>query len=73
MNLVNGDFFVTVVGFMGYMKSGSQKSLLSGGISASLLFFVYTQLPTRPVLASSIGLGKSLIKFLLSTAFPFLS
>lgn len=43
---------------MGYLKSGSQKSLLSGGISAALLYYVYTQLPTSPVFASSIGFGK---------------
>ncbi|KAM0857299.1 hypothetical protein ACQ4PT_048564 [Festuca glaucescens] len=46
-------------GVMGYMKSGSQKSLAAGGISALLLFFVHTQLPVRPVFASSIGLGIS--------------
>lgn len=50
--------FITVGGLMGFLKSGSQKSLLSGGLSAALLYFVYTQLPTRPVLASSLGLGK---------------
>ncbi|KAK0571208.1 hypothetical protein LWI29_012490 [Acer saccharum] len=50
---------VGVGGLMGYLKSGSQKSLLAGGLSASLLFFVYTQLPTKPVLASSIGFGLS--------------
>lgn len=42
---------------MGYMKSGSQKSLAAGGIAALVLFFVHTQLPVRPVFASSIGLG----------------
>lgn len=46
-------------GVMGYLKSGSQKSLLAGGISASLLYYVYTQLPTNPVFASCIGLGLS--------------
>ncbi|KAL9442059.1 hypothetical protein AB3S75_020546 [Citrus x aurantiifolia] len=50
---------VGVGGLMGYLKSGSQKSLLAGGVSASLLYYVYTQLPTKPVLASSIGLGLS--------------
>ena len=44
-------------GVMGYMKSGSQKSLAAGGISALVLYFVHTQLPVRPVFASSIGLG----------------
>jgi uncharacterized membrane protein (UPF0136 family) len=51
--------FLIVGGVMGYLKSGSQKSLLAGGLSASLLYYVYTQLPTRPVIASSIGLGKT--------------
>nr|XP_043636007.1 protein FATTY ACID EXPORT 2, chloroplastic-like [Erigeron canadensis] len=46
-------------GLMGYLKSGSQKSLLSGGISAALLYYVYTQLPVNPVFASCIGLGLS--------------
>ncbi|KAJ6924201.1 hypothetical protein NC652_017492 [Populus alba x Populus x berolinensis] len=50
---------VGIGGAMGYMKSGSQKSLLAGGISASVLFYVYTQLPANPVYASSIGLGIS--------------
>lgn len=50
---------VGVGGVMGYLKSGSRKSLLAGGLSASLLYYVYTQLPTSPVLASSVGLGLS--------------
>ncbi|KAH8504674.1 hypothetical protein H0E87_012057 [Populus deltoides] len=50
---------VGIGGAMGYMKSGSQKSLLAGGISASVLYYVYTQLPANPVYASSIGLGIS--------------
>ncbi|KDP33996.1 hypothetical protein JCGZ_07567 [Jatropha curcas] len=48
-------------GLMGYMKSGSQKSLLAGGLSASVLYYVHTQLPTNPVYASAIGLGVSSI------------
>ncbi|RRT51926.1 hypothetical protein B296_00044594 [Ensete ventricosum] len=44
---------------MGYVKSGSQKSLAAGGISAFLLYFVYTLLPVRPAFASSLGLGLS--------------
>lgn len=43
---------------MGYLKSGSQKSLLAGGLSAGLLYYVYTKLPTSPVFASSLGFGK---------------
>ncbi|EXC13625.1 UPF0136 membrane protein [Morus notabilis] len=50
---------VGVGGLMGYLKSGSQKSLLAGGISASLLYYVHTQLPTNPVFASTLGLGLS--------------
>ncbi|XP_071716976.1 uncharacterized protein [Rutidosis leptorrhynchoides] len=46
-------------GLMGYLKSGSQKSLISGGVSAALLYYVYTQLPVNPVFASCIGFGLS--------------
>ncbi|WOG98893.1 hypothetical protein DCAR_0418239 [Daucus carota subsp. sativus] len=46
-------------GLMGYVKSGSQKSIISGGISAAILLFVYSQLPTNPVFASSVGFGMS--------------
>lgn len=46
-------------GVIGYLKSGSQKSLISGGVSAALLYYVYTLLPTKPVLASSLGFGLS--------------
>ncbi|EOA24684.1 hypothetical protein CARUB_v10017956mg [Capsella rubella] len=48
-------FLVGVGGLMGYLKSGSQKSLLAGGLTAAVLLYVYTQLPTKPVLASTIG------------------
>uniref|UniRef100_A0A7N0VEI9 Uncharacterized protein n=1 Tax=Kalanchoe fedtschenkoi TaxID=63787 RepID=A0A7N0VEI9_KALFE len=54
--------YAALVGFgglMGYLKSGSLKSLAAAGISASILFFVYTQLPVRPALASAVGLGLS--------------
>ncbi|PPS02575.1 hypothetical protein GOBAR_AA18082 [Gossypium barbadense] len=47
---------VGVGGVMGYVKSGSQKSLAAGGLSAAVLYYVYTQLPTNPVFASSVGL-----------------
>ncbi|KAL6220837.1 hypothetical protein ACLB2K_008591 [Fragaria x ananassa] len=50
---------VGVGGVMGFLKSGSNKSLLAGGISASLLYLVYTELPKRTVFASSLGLGLS--------------
>jgi len=46
-------------GLVGYLKSGSQKSLASGGLSALLLYYVYTELPKRPVFASAVGLGLS--------------
>ncbi|XP_061997186.1 protein FATTY ACID EXPORT 2, chloroplastic-like [Rosa rugosa] len=50
---------IGVGGVMGFLKSGSNKSLLAGGISASLLYLVYTELPKRTVFASSLGLGLS--------------
>ncbi|GAB2215231.1 hypothetical protein Droror1_Dr00019612 [Drosera rotundifolia] len=46
-------------GAMGYLKTGSLKSLAAGGLSSLLLFFVYIQLPTKPALASTVGLGIS--------------
>ncbi|XP_071933875.1 uncharacterized protein [Coffea arabica] len=52
-------FLVGAGGLMGYLKSGSQKSLISGGLAASLLYYVYTALPTKPVFASSLGFGLS--------------
>ncbi|CAH2064394.1 unnamed protein product [Thlaspi arvense] len=48
-------FLVGVGGLMGYLKSGSQKSLLAGGLSAAVLLYVFRELPTKPVLASTIG------------------
>lgn len=52
---------------MGYLKGGSQKSLMAGGVSASLLLVVFKLLPNNPVLASSLGLGKeSTVYFLTS-------
>ncbi|KAL3641491.1 hypothetical protein CASFOL_016459 [Castilleja foliolosa] len=46
---------VGIGGLMGYLKGGSTKSLIAGGVSASILFFVYTLLPVNPVLASCVG------------------
>ncbi|XP_031490932.1 protein FATTY ACID EXPORT 2, chloroplastic-like [Nymphaea colorata] len=46
-------------GVAGFLKRGSKTSLAAGGVSALLLFYVYTQLPTNPVFASSVGLGVS--------------
>ncbi|VVB04834.1 unnamed protein product [Arabis nemorensis] len=48
-------FLVGVGGLMGYLKSGSQKSLFAGGLSAAVLLYVFRELPTKPVLASTIG------------------
>ncbi|XP_042378812.1 protein FATTY ACID EXPORT 7-like [Zingiber officinale] len=48
-----------VGGVMGYVKGGSQMSLVAGGTSALVLYHVYAQLPERPVYASSLGLGTS--------------
>ncbi|XP_074299588.1 protein FATTY ACID EXPORT 7-like [Silene latifolia] len=50
---------VGVGGLMGYLKSGSHKSLASGGLSALHLYYVYTELPKRPVFTSSVGLRLS--------------
>ncbi|MCO5554943.1 hypothetical protein L7F22_008482 [Adiantum nelumboides] len=52
---------VGVGGAIGYAKSGSVKSLASGAISTAILYYVYTQLPTNPVFASSLGLGISVL------------
>ncbi|XP_077240837.1 uncharacterized protein LOC143881576 [Tasmannia lanceolata] len=46
-------------GVMGYIKGGSQKSLASGGLSALLLLYVYSELPVRPTFASALGFGLS--------------
>ncbi|GFQ00639.1 upf0136 membrane protein at2g26240 [Phtheirospermum japonicum] len=46
---------VGIGGLMGYLKGGSTKSLIAGGVSASILYFVYTLLPVNPVLASCVG------------------
>jgi uncharacterized membrane protein (UPF0136 family) len=59
MNLHNDFLWIsTAGGVMGFLKTGSQKSLLAGGLSSALLFYVFSELPGRPVLASSVGLGK---------------
>ncbi|KAK9134795.1 hypothetical protein Syun_014125 [Stephania yunnanensis] len=50
---------VGVGGVIGYAKGGSQKSLAAGGLSALLLYYVYTELPSKPAFASSLGLGLS--------------
>lgn len=42
---------------MGFVKSGSQKSLAAGGLSSLLLVYVYNELPVRPIYAASLGLG----------------
>ncbi|VFQ64467.1 unnamed protein product [Cuscuta campestris] len=52
-------FLVGAGGAVGYLKSGSTKSLIAGGVSASLLYCVFTMLPTNPVLASSVGFAIS--------------
>ncbi|KAL0908450.1 hypothetical protein M5K25_022945 [Dendrobium thyrsiflorum] len=48
-----------VGGVIGYMKRGSQKSLVAGIGSALLLYYVHTQLPISPAFASTLGLGLS--------------
>ncbi|KAL0756841.1 hypothetical protein Bca101_094509 [Brassica carinata] len=46
-----------VGGLMGYLKRGSKISVVAGGGSAALFYYVYKELPENPVLASSIGIG----------------
>ncbi|KAL5979671.1 hypothetical protein ACLOJK_019582 [Asimina triloba] len=48
-----------VGGVIGYVKSGSQKSLAAGSVSSALLFYVYAELPVRPTFAAALGLGLS--------------
>lgn len=43
---------------MGYAKSGSNNSLMAGGGSALILYYVFMNLPTKPIMSSVIGLGK---------------
>ncbi|CAF2049350.1 unnamed protein product [Brassica napus] len=45
-----------VGGLMGYLKRGSKISVVAGGGSAALFYYVYKELPENPVLASSIGI-----------------
>ncbi|KAL3675050.1 hypothetical protein R1sor_024998 [Riccia sorocarpa] len=52
---------VGVGGVIGFVKSGSAKSLATGGGAALALYYVYTQLPVNPVFASSFGLGISAV------------
>lgn len=59
---------VGVGGLVGFAKSGSIKSLMAGGGAALALFLVFTQLPTHPTFASSVGLGISGV--LLGIMFP---
>ncbi|KMZ74061.1 hypothetical protein ZOSMA_136G00290 [Zostera marina] len=46
-------------GVIGYVKSGSTKSAIAGGLSALILYIVYILLPVKPVLASFLGVGIS--------------
>lgn len=59
---------VGVGGLIGFVKSGSNKSLISGGGAALALFLVFTQLPSHPTFASSFGLGISAV--LLGVMYP---
>jgi hypothetical protein len=44
-------------GVIGFLKSGSSKSLLAGGGSAFILYYVYLNLSVNPAFSSAIGLG----------------
>ncbi|EPS65815.1 hypothetical protein M569_08962 [Genlisea aurea] len=50
---------VGIGGLLGFLKGGSKKSLIAGGVSASLLYYIHTLLPSNPVVASSLGLAVS--------------
>ncbi|KAG0555240.1 hypothetical protein M758_12G157300 [Ceratodon purpureus] len=50
---------VGVGGIMGFAKTGSSKSLMAGGGSALILYYVFLNLPTKPIMSSIIGLGIS--------------
>lgn len=50
---------VGVGGIMGFAKSGSNTSLVAGGGSALILYYVFLNLPTKPIMSSIIGLGIS--------------
>lgn len=52
---------MAVGGVIGYFKAGSNQSLIAGGGSALVLCYVYLTLPTKPFLASAIGLGQCLL------------
>jgi hypothetical protein len=58
----HSDGFFSVVmavgGIMGFAKSGSNTSLVAGGGSALILYYVFLNLPTKPIMSSIIGLGK---------------
>lgn len=50
---------VGVGGIMGFARSGSNTSLVAGGGSALILYYVFLNLPTKPIMSSIIGLGIS--------------
>ena len=56
---------VTAVGgIIGFAKTGSAKSLIAGGGTALILYYVFLNLPAKPIVASIIGLGKSRLQLL---------
>ncbi|XP_010429644.1 PREDICTED: protein FATTY ACID EXPORT 7 [Camelina sativa] len=48
--------FLGAGGLVDYLNGGSKISLVAGGGSAALFYYVATELPRNPVLASSIGI-----------------
>ncbi|CAM6066888.1 unnamed protein product [Sphagnum tenellum] len=66
--LVGGECFSG--GVIGFLKSGSSKSLLAGGGSAFILYYVYLNLSVNPALSSAIGLGiSSMLLFVMGSRF----
>jgi uncharacterized membrane protein (UPF0136 family) len=55
---------------IGFLKSGSSKSLLAGGGSAFILYYVYLNLSVNPAFSSAIGLGiSSMLLFVMGSRF----
>lgn len=63
-------FLCAAGGLIGFVKSGSNKSLISGGGAALALFIVFAQLPAHPTFASSFGVGEYVVQLLHRATLP---